>query len=151
MREVHCNLQILRENEVYVKMKISLFRLLTEPQPEHQAGTGEAEGEGEPDACQAPVEYEAEEVACREGDDEIGNEGDVHHRLHISYATEGIRIGALHSVTELVEDERNDEVSHHEGYFGIVRKPTAYLMAEQEQRNGYHDSHQQNQVEACTG
>ena len=133
MREVHCNLQILRENEVYVKLKVTLFRLLTEPQPEHQAGTGEAEGEGEPDACQTPVEYEAEEVACREGDDEIGNEGEVHHRLHIGYATKGVGVGALQPIAKLVDDERNDEAGYHESHFGAVRKPTAYLVAEQEQ------------------
>ena len=151
MQEVHCNLQILSENEAPENLKDTLFRLLTKPQPEHQAGTGEAEGEGEPDACQTPVKYEAEEVACREGDDEIGNEGDVHHRLHIGYATEGIRVVALHAVAELIDDERDDEAGYHKGYFGIVGKPTAYLVTEQEQRDGYHDSHQQNQVEACAG
>ena len=65
IREVHCNLQILREYELYVKLKVTLFRLLTEPQPEHQAGTSEPEREGEPDACQAPIENETEQIACR--------------------------------------------------------------------------------------
>ena len=151
IREVHCNLQILREYELYVNLKVTLFRLLTEPQPEHQAGTGEAEGEGEPDACQTPIEYEAEEVSCRKGDDEVGNEGDVHYRLYIGNATKGVGVGALQTVAKLVDDERNNEAGYHECHFGIVGKPTAYLVAEQEQRNGYHDSHEQNQMKTGTG
>ena len=151
MRELHCNLQILSKNEVYVKLKVTLFYLLTETQPEHQPCTGEAEGEGKPDAGQAPIEHEAEEVACREGDDEIGDEGIEHDRLYIGNTTKGIGIVALHAVAELVDDERDDEASHHEGYFGIVGKPTAYLVTKQEQRNGYHDCHQQNQMKAGTG
>ena len=120
---------------------------MSEPQPEHQAGTGESEGEGEPDAYQAPIEHETEEVACRKGDDEVGNEGDIHYRLYIGNATEGIGVGTLQTVAKLVDDERNNETGYHEGYLGIVGKPTAYLVAEHEQRSGYRDGHNQNQVE----
>ena len=63
MRELHCNVLTINENEVYVKLKATLFCLLTETEIEHQACTGESEGEGKPDACQAPVEDETEEVA----------------------------------------------------------------------------------------
>ena len=128
MREVHCNLQILREYELNVNLKVTLSYLLTESEIEHQPCTGEAEGEGKPDAGQAPIEDEAEEVACREGDDEISNESDVHHRFHIGNTTEGIGIVALHAVAELIDDERDDEASHHEGYFIIVCKPTTYFI-----------------------
>ena len=151
MRELHCNLQILSEYEVNVKLKATLFCLLTETEIEHHPCAGESEGEGEPDTCQAPVEDETEEVARGEGDDEVGNEGDVHHRLYIGNATEGVGVGALQAVAELIDDERNDEASHHKGHFGIVGKPTAYLVTEQEQRNGYHDSHEQNQMKTGTG
>ena len=65
MRELHCNLQILKEYEVNVKLKVTLFYLLAETQPEHQSGAGEAEGEGKPYAGQAPVEDETEQIACR--------------------------------------------------------------------------------------
>lgn len=65
MRELHCNLQILKEYEVYVKLKVTLFYLLAETEIEHQPCAGEAEGEGEPDAGQAPVENETEQIACR--------------------------------------------------------------------------------------
>ena len=99
--------------------------LMSETEIEHPPCAGEAEGEGKPDAGQAPIEYETEKVARRERDDEISNESDVHHRFHIGNAAEGIGIVALHAVAELVDDERDDEASHHEGYFGIVRKPTA--------------------------
>ena len=133
MRELHCNLQILKEYELNVNLKVALFYLLAESEIEHQSCTGKSEREREPDAGQSPIEHEAEEVACRKGDDEVGNEGDVHHRLHIGYATEGIGVSALQAVAKLVDDERNDEVSYHESHFGAVRKPTAYLVAEQEQ------------------
>lgn len=98
--------------------------LMSETEIEHQPCAGEAEGEGKPDAGQAPIEHEAEEVACRKGDDEIGNEGIEHDRFHIGNAAEGIGIVALHAVAELIDDERDDEAGHHEGYFIIVRKPT---------------------------
>ena len=124
MREVHCNLQILKEYELNVNLKVALSYLLAETEIEHQSCTGESEWEGEPDAGQAPIEYETEKVARRERDDEISNESDVHHRFHIGNAAEGIGIVALHAVAELIDDERDDEAGHHEGYFIIVRKPT---------------------------
>ena len=98
--------------------------LMSESEIEHQPCAGESEGEGEPDACQAPIENETEQIACRKGDDEIGNEGIEHDRLNIGNTAEGIGIVALHAVAELVDDERDDEASHHKGYFIIVRKPT---------------------------
>ena len=107
-----------------MNLKVSLFCLLAESEIEHQSFTGESEGEGEPDAGQSPIEQEAEEVACRKGDDEVGNEGIEHDRLNIGNATEGIGVVALHAVAELIDDERDDEASHHKGYFIIVRKPT---------------------------
>ena len=125
MRELHCNLQILNEYELNVNLKVALSYLLVESEIEHQSCTGEPEWEGEPDAGQSPIEHEAEEVACRKGDDEIGNEGIEHDRLNIGNTAEGIGIVALHAVAELVDDERDDEASHHEAYFGIVRKPTS--------------------------
>ena len=125
MREVHCNLQILNEYELNVNLKVALFYLLAESEIEHQPCAGESEREGEPDACQAPIEHEAEEVACRKGDDEVGNEGIEHDRFHIGNAAEGIGIVTLHAIAELIDDERDDEASHHEAYFGIVRKPTS--------------------------
>ena len=124
MREVHCNLQILKVYELNVNLKVALFYLLAETEIEHQPCAGESEREGEPDACQAPIEDEAEEVARRERDDEISNESDVHHRFHVGNATEGIGVIALHAVAELIDDERDDEAGHHKGYFIIVRKPT---------------------------
>ena len=125
MWELHCNLQILKEYELNVNLKVALFYLLAESEIEHQPCAGESEREGEPDAGQAPIENETEQIACRKGDDEIGDEGDVHHRFHIGNAAEGIGIVALHAVAELIDDERDDEASHHKGYFGIVRKPTS--------------------------
>ena len=125
MRELHCNLQILKEYELNVNLKVTLSYLLAESEIEHQPCAGESEGEGKPDAGQAPIEYETEKVARRERDDEISNESDVHHRFHIGNAAEGIGIVALHAVAELIDDERDDEAGHHEGYFGIVRKPTS--------------------------
>ena len=102
-----------------------LSYLFPEAKVEHYSCTGKSEGEGEPDAGQAPIENETEKVACRKGDDEVGNEGIEHDRLNIGNTAEGIGIVALHAVAELVDDERDDEASHHEGYFGIVRKPTS--------------------------
>ena len=128
MRELHCNLQILKEYELNVNLKVALFYLLAESEIEHQSCTGESEREGEPDAGQAPIEHEAEEVTCRERDDEISNEGDVHHRFHVGNATEGIGVVALHAVAELIDDERDDEAGHHKGYFIIVSKPTTYII-----------------------
>ena len=125
MRELHCNLQILKEYELNVNLKVALFYLLAESEIEHQSCTGESEWEGKPDAGQSPIEYETEQVACRKGDDEIGNEGIEHDRLNIGNAAEGIGVVALHAVAELIDDERDDEASHNEGYFGIVRKPTS--------------------------
>ena len=107
-----------------MNLKVALSYLLAETEIEHQSCTGESEREGEPDAGQSPIEHEAEEVACRKGDDEVGNEGIEHDRFHIGNAAEGIGIVALHAVAELIDDERDDEASHHEGYFSIVRKPT---------------------------
>ena len=98
---------------------------MSETEIEHQSCTGESERKGEPDAGQAPIEHEAEEVACRKGDDEIGNEGIEHDRLNIGNTAEGIGIVALHAVAKLIDDERDDEAGHHEGHFIIVRKPTA--------------------------
>ena len=102
--------------------------LMSETEIEHQPCAGESEREGEPDACQAPIEYETEEIACREGDDEIGDEGIEHDRFHIGNAAEGIGIVALQTVAELIDDERDDEAGHHEGYFIIVSKPTTYFI-----------------------
>ena len=87
MRELHCNLQILKEYELNVNLKVALFYLLAESEIEHQSCTGESEREGEPDACQAPIEYETKEVSRWERDDEISNESDVHHRFHVGNAT----------------------------------------------------------------
>ena len=78
--------------------------LMSETEIEHQPCTGKSEGEGEPDAGQAPIEYETKEVSCRKGDDEVGDEGNVHHRLYIGNTAEGIGIVALHAVAELVDD-----------------------------------------------
>ena len=102
--------------------------LMSETEIEHQPCAGESEREGEPDAGQAPIEYEAEEVARREGDDEIGNEGIEHDRLYIGNTAEGIGVVALHAVAELIDDERDDEAGNHKGYFGIVCKPTTYFI-----------------------
>ena len=107
-----------------------LSYLLSEAKVEHYSCTGEAEGEGEPDTCQTPIEYETKEVARRKRDDEVSNESDVHHRLYIGNATEGIRIVALHAVAKLIDDERDDEAGHHKGYFIIVRKPTADIISQ---------------------
>ena len=87
MREVHCNLQILKEYELNVNLKVALSYLLAESEIEHYSCAGEAEREGKPDAGQAPIEYETEKVARRERDDEISNESDVHHRFHIGNTT----------------------------------------------------------------
>ena len=65
MRELHCNLQILKEYELNVNLKVALSYLLAETEIEHQPCTGESEGEGEPNAGQAPIENEAEQIACR--------------------------------------------------------------------------------------
>ena len=105
-----------------------LSYLFPEAKVEHYSCAGEAEGEGKPDAGQAPIEYETEKVARRERDDEISNESDVHHRFHVGNATERIGVVALHAVAELIDDERDDEASHHKGYFIIVRKPTTYII-----------------------
>ena len=120
---------MLREDEALKMWGHFLCRLLAEADVEHQSGAGESEREGEPDACQSPIEYEAEQVACRKGDDEIGDEGDEHHRLYIRNASEGIGVSALHSVAKLVDDERYDEAGHHESYFVILRKPTADFIS----------------------
>ena len=61
-----------------------------ESPPEHQSRAGQSEREGEPDACQSPIKDKTEEVACRKGDDEIGDESDVHHRFDIGDASERI-------------------------------------------------------------
>ena len=151
MRELHCNLQILKEYELNVNLKVALSYLLAESEIEHQPCAGQTEREGEPDAGQSPIEHEAEEIACRKGDDEIGDEGDVHHRFHIGNAAEGIGIVALHAVAELIDDERDDEAGHHECYFIIVCKPTTYFIPQQEEGNGYTDGHGQDDVKACTG
>ena len=66
-----------------MNLKVSLFCLLAESEIEHQSCTGESEWEGETDAGQAPVEDETEQIACRKGDDEVGNEGIEHYRLYI--------------------------------------------------------------------
>ena len=105
MREVHCNLQILKEYELNVNLKVTLSYLLAESEIEHQSCTGKSEWEGEPDAGQSPIEHEAEEVACRKRDDEISNEGDVHHRFHVGNASQGVGIIALHSIAELVNNK----------------------------------------------
>ena len=128
MRELHCNLQILKEYELNVNLKVALSYLLAESEIEHQSCTGESEREGEPDAGQSPIEHETEQIACRKGDDEIGNEGIEHERLYIGNTTKGIGIVALHAVAELIDDERDDEAGHHEGYFIIVCKPTTYFI-----------------------
>lgn len=129
MRELHCNLQILNKNEVYVKLKVTLFCLLTETEIKHQPCTGEAKGEGEPDADQPPIEDEAEEVADWKGNDEIGNESNVHDGFHIGNATEGVGVVTLHPVTELIDNEWDDEACHHECHFSIVRKPVADFIS----------------------
>ena len=77
--------------------------MFPEPSPEHQSGTGQSEREGKPDARQSPIKNKAEEVACRKGDDEVCDESNVHHRFDIGDATEGVRVIALHPVSELVE------------------------------------------------
>ena len=105
-----------------------LSYLFPEAKVEHYSCTGKSEWEGEPDAGQAPIEHETEQIACRKGDDEIGDEGNVHHRLYIGNTAEGIRVVALHAVAELIDDERDDEAGHHKGYFIIVRKPTTYII-----------------------
>ena len=40
MQELHCNILIINENEVYVKLKATLFCLLTETEIEHHPGAG---------------------------------------------------------------------------------------------------------------
>ena len=93
-------------------MTIHTSGLFPESPPKHQPGAGQSEWEGEPDARQCPIENKTEEVACRKRDDEISDEGDVHHRLDIGDASEGIRVIALHPVSKLVGDEWNDEACY---------------------------------------
>ena len=136
---------------------IFLFRkdtsgdLFSESEPEHEPCTGESEWERKPDAGQPPIEDEAKEVSCRKRDDEVGDEGNVHHWLNISDAAEGIRIGALHPIAELVDDERKDEARHHERHFIVVREPSAYFMTKEEEGDGNADGEHQDDVEACIG
>lgn len=48
-----------------LKETLPLFCLLTETEIEHHPCAGESEGEGKPNAGQAPVENETEQIACR--------------------------------------------------------------------------------------
>ena len=96
-----------------------------ESSPEHQSGARQSEREGKPDARQTPIEDESEEVACWKGDDEVCDESNVHHRFYVGNSTEGVRVIALHPVSELVDDERDDEACHHEGHLVVIGKPSS--------------------------
>ncbi len=77
--------------------------LVQEAQAEHDAGAGQAQGEGHPDTGQAAVHDEAEEVAGRQGNDEVGDEGVQHHDFDVEDAAQGVGEGDLEAVAELVE------------------------------------------------
>ena len=125
--------------------------LLAETEIEHQPCAGESEREGEPDARQTAIEYESEQIARRQGDEEIGDEGNVHHWFDIGYSAQGVGVIALQAIAKLVDDERKDEACHHECHFVVLGKPSAHLVTEKEKWNGYGQTHQQNDVEAGTG
>ena len=96
-------------------MKISgslsgLCYLLVEAEAEHETGTCQAERKGHPYSGQAPVEDETEDVAGWERNHEIGDKGDVHYRLDIGDPPQGIGVGALQSVSELVDNEREHQL-----------------------------------------
>lgn len=104
---------------------------MSESQPVHDAGTRESEWEGHPDADYPPFQYEAEEVACGQSDDEVGNKGNHHHDFYIRYAPQCVGKVYLQSVAELIKQKWDDERSYHHRYFSVVGKPSAHFVAEQ--------------------
>ena len=79
--------------------------LCAEAEPEQHPRRGQPKGERRPDTHQSPVQHEGKQVAHRQGDDEVGDEGHQHHRPDVGYSTQGIGKGYLEAVTELIDQE----------------------------------------------
>ena len=81
-----------------------------EGQEVEQARGGQSEGEGIPDADEAQVERDAEEVAQRQRDDEEGEEGVDHQRTDVGEAAEAVAEDDLHAVADLIQRSGNSDL-----------------------------------------
>ena len=101
-------------------------------------GSGKTEGESRPDAQKSPTKRDAEEITQRKRDDEIGHESHIHQWFYMRYTAQGVGIGTLKTVAELVNYKRYDDLRHHQADFAAVGKPTAYGASQQHHghRNG---------------
>ena len=116
--------------------------------PIQHSSCRQSEWEGDPDAHDAQSARETEYVTHRQGDDEVGDEGVGHHRLHASDATEGVGEGVLQTVTKLIYHHQDDEHCHVLLYFHIVGEESTYLMTEEKHGDTHQDG--EHQVESPT-
>lgn len=125
--------------------------LIPEAEVIHHAGTGQSEGERHPDARNAPSEGEAEDISQRQGDDEIGDEREEHHRAHVGYSAERIGEIDLKPVAKLVEQERDNYLGNHHADRGIVGKPASDVVPQKVDGDRGADNHHQDDVESGVG
>ena len=124
-----------------------LLQFLLKSSSIHFSRYGQTEREGDPDAQNAQAAREPQGVAQRQGDDEIGDEGIEHHRLHTGDATQRIGKGILQSVAKLIYHHQDNQRSHIRLHLHIIIKPATYLMAKQEYRQTHTQREQQVQPE----
>ena len=85
------------------------FDLRMELQVVAETCGGETEGEGPPDAGGSHAEGKGEDVGKGDADEAIGYEGIEHHGSDMGYGTEGVGIGDLEAVTNLIADKGGKE------------------------------------------
>ena len=125
--------------------------MLPETEIEHQTGTGQPQGEGVPKPDQPTCTGEAKQIGCRQGDQEIGDEGIIGHALHIRDASQGIRIGTLQAIAKLIDHKGNHQLGHQTRYLRIVGKPGAQKVSAGQQRDGKQNGHHPNQLHTGLG
>ena len=67
-----------------------------------ESSSGESERKGPPDADGTHVERKGEKVGKRDADEGIGDEGIEHHGPHTFDGAQGVSVGDLETVAELV-------------------------------------------------
>ena len=85
------------------------MRLVNWVSAKHDSGQGKPYWIADPDSCDAPLEYKAADVAYGHGDQEVTDKGDDSHGDHIADTAEGIGIGNLKGIPELVGQQDIDQ------------------------------------------
>ena len=134
------------ESQFECVLRLSLL-IIFKSSPVHKPGAGEAEREGHPNADEAPAEDESEEVAQRQGDEEIGNEGHWDERLYVGHSPKGIAVDALQGIAQLIDGEDGNYCCHQVCHLAAAGEERSDLVPKQENGQGDDECHCPGQIQ----